>query len=185
GCRRTTFEWALRDCVRSRPGIELREGVSVAGVSVTARDGRRPSVIGVRLADGSVMRAALVVDATGRRSRAPAWLAANGAPPPRELCVDTGMFYYTRFYRLRRGRAPRGTTGLVAGDLGWVKVAIFPGDNASFSISIGAPVSDGSLRGLSEPSRFEAFVRAFPAVAPWRARGVSVPIDGPSTPVLV
>src|SRR5213080_2546853 len=184
-CRRATFEWALRECVRMRPGIELREGVSVAGLSASRRDGRRPTVDGVRLADGAVLPAALVVDATGRRSRGPEWLRAIGAAPARELCADTGMFYYTRFYRLHRGRTPRGTTGLVAGDLGWVKVAIFPGDRASFSISVGAPVADGSLRGLSDPARFEAFVRAFPAVAPWRARGVSVPIDGPPTPVLV
>src|SRR5881397_1767330 len=33
-CRRATFEWALRECVRGRPGVELREGVSVAGLSV-------------------------------------------------------------------------------------------------------------------------------------------------------
>src|SRR5438093_1543243 len=82
--------------------------------------------------------------------------------------------------------APPGVTlAPEEGDDGGVKVAIFPGDNASFSISVGAPVADGSLRGLSDPARFEAFVRAFPAVAPWRARGVSVPIDGPPTPVLV
>ncbi|TMA60304.1 MAG: FAD-dependent oxidoreductase [Deltaproteobacteria bacterium] len=184
-CRRATFEWALRECVRARPGVELREGTAVAGLSVAARDGGRPSVSGVRLVDGSVIPAALVVDATGRRSRAPTWLAAIGAPPPRERCADTGMYYYTRFYRLRRKRALRGTTGLVAGDLGWVKVAIFPGDNGSFSISVGAPVADASLGGLTDPARFEAFVQAFPAVAPWRARGVSAPIDGPTTPVLV
>src|SRR5438094_911389 len=152
-CRRATFEWVLRECERARPGIELHEGVSVAGLSVAARDGRRPSVTGVRLADGSVMRAALVVDATGRRSRAPAWLAASGAPLPLELSADTGTFYYTRFYRRGHGRAPRGTTGLVAGDLGWVKVAIFPGDNASFSISVGAPVADGSRRGPPDARR--------------------------------
>jgi len=150
-CRRATFEWALRECVRMRPGIELREGVSVAGLSASRRDGRRPTVDGVRLADGAVLPAALVVDATGRRSRGPEWLRAIGAAPARELCADTGMFYYTRFYRLHRGRAPRGTTGLVAGDLGWVKVAIFPGDRASFSISVGAPVDDPSLHGLSDP----------------------------------
>ncbi len=184
-CRRATFEWALRECVRMRPGIELREGVSVAGLSASRRDGGRPTVDGVRLADGAVLPAALVVDATGRRSRGPEWLRTIGAAPARELCADTGMFYYTRFYRLHRGRAPRGTTGLVAGDLGWVKVAIFPGDRASFSISVGAPVADPSLHGLSDPARFEAFLRAFPAVAPWRARAVSTPIDGPATPVLV
>src|SRR5439155_596263 len=60
-CRRATFEWALRECVRMRPGIELREGVSVAGLSASRRDGRRPTVDGVRLADGAVLPAAQVL----------------------------------------------------------------------------------------------------------------------------
>jgi len=184
-CRRSTFEWALRASVAGRPGIELREGVVVEGLSGEARDGGRPTVTGVRLADGSTIPAAIVVDATGRRSRAPEWLAALGAPAPYERSADTGIFYYTRFYRLRRGRGPRGTTGLVAGDLGWVKLAIFPGDNRTFSITVGAPVDDAELRGLAEPARFERFLHAFPAVAPWRTRGTSVPIAGEETPVLV
>jgi len=66
-----------------------------------------------------------------------------------------------------------------------VKLAIFPGDNRTFSITVGAPVDDAELRGLAEPERFERFVRAFPAVAPWRSRGTSVPIAGEETPVLV
>src|SRR6185503_8565778 len=48
-----------------------------------------------------------------------------------------------------------------------------------------APVDEPRLKNLSEPATFERFVSAFPAVAPWRARGASVPIDGPTTPVLV
>src|SRR5439155_1151427 len=118
-CRRSTFEWALRASVAGRPGIELREGVVIEGLVGEARDGGRPTVTGVRLADGSTIPAAIVVDATGRGSRAPGWLAALGAPAPYERSAETGIFYYTRFYRLRRGRGPRGTTGLVAGDLGW------------------------------------------------------------------
>src|SRR6266849_5187896 len=110
---------------------------------------------------------------------------ALGAPAPYERSAETGIFYYTRFYRLRRGRGPRGTTGLVAGDLGWVKLAVFPGDNRTFSITVGAPVGDAELRGLAEPARFERFLHAFPAVAPWRTRGTSVPIAGEETPVLV
>jgi len=184
-CRRSTFEWALRASVAGRPGIELDEGVVVEGLVGEARDGGRPTVTGVRLTDGSTIPAAIVVDATGRRSRAPQWLAALGAPAPYERSAETGIFYYTRFYRLRRGRGPRGTTGLVAGDLGWVKLAIFPGDNRTFSITVGAPVDDAELRGLAEPARFERFVRAFPAVAPWRTRGTSAPIAGEETPVLV
>ena len=184
-CRRSTFEWALRASVAGRRGIEVREGVVVAGLVGEALDGQRPSVTGVRLADGSTIPAALVVDATGRRSRSPEWLARLGVPAPYERSADTGIFYYTRFYRLRRGRGPRGTTGLVAGDLGWVKLAIFPGDNRTFSITIGAPVDDAELRGLAEPVRFERFLRAFPAIAPWRRRGTSEPIAGEGTPVLV
>src|SRR6185295_20292244 len=128
-CRRTTFEWALHRSVVERPGIELREGAMIAGLVGESRNGGRPVVTGVRLADESVIPAALVVDATGRRSRAPEWLVSLNAPLPYERTYETGIFYYTRFYRARRARAPRGTTGLVAGDLGWVKLAIFPGDN--------------------------------------------------------
>src|SRR5213594_2392530 len=75
-CRRATFEWALRASVTERPAIELREGVTVAGLVGEAANGSRPRVTGVRLADGSVLPAAIVVDATGRRSHAPEWLAA-------------------------------------------------------------------------------------------------------------
>jgi 2-polyprenyl-6-methoxyphenol hydroxylase-like FAD-dependent oxidoreductase len=185
-CRRATFEWALRASVVGRPGVELREAVGVAGLVGTVENGGSPRVSGVRLDDGTIVPAAIVVDASGRRSHAPEWLAALGVPAPWERSVDTGIFYYTRFYRHgRRGRALRGTAGFIAGDLGWVKIAIFPGDNATFSITVGAPVDEPDLRGLAEPRRFERFLSAFPAVAPWRAAGASAPIAGPSTPVLV
>ncbi len=184
-CRRSTFEWALRESVRTRPGVELREGIFAAGLVGVSRDGARPRVTGVRLDDGSVLNASLVVDALGRRSPAPAWLAGINADAPIERSSETGIFYYTRFYRLRKARAPQGTTGLVAGDLGWVKIAIFPGDADTFSITVGAPVDDTGLKTLSDPRKFERFVSAFPQIAPWRARGVSDPINGTATPVLV
>jgi 2-polyprenyl-6-methoxyphenol hydroxylase-like FAD-dependent oxidoreductase len=184
-CRRTTFEWALRATIGARPEIELREGVSVTGLTGGSRDGGRPRIRGVRLADGSELPAALVVDALGRRSPVPGWVAALGAPRPHERSEDTGIFYYTRFYRLARGRVPAGTTGVIAGDLGWVKIAVFPGDAGTFSITVGAPVDDPDLKELADPQRFERFITAFPQVARWRARGVSVPIGGRQTPVLV
>ncbi len=184
-CRRSTFEWALRESACRQPNVELREGVRVTGLTATAANGRRPTVTGVRLDDGDVLAADLVVDASGRRSRAPEWLAALGAGPVREQSADTGIFYFTRFYRLRRGRPPRGVPGLVAGDLGWVKLAVFPGDAGTFSITVGAPVGDDALRTLADPEVFERFLAAFPSMAPWRRRTVAEPIDGPRTPVLV
>src|SRR5262245_10807943 len=184
-CRRSTFEWALRESVRERPGIELREGAPVAGLEGVAIDGQRPIVTGVRLVDGSVIPAALVVDATGRRSRAPDWLADLGAPLPTERSVETGIFYYTRFYPRRGGRVPRAPTGHSAGDLKWVKVAVFPGDADTFSITVGTPADDAVLKRIFETEHFEDFVRAFPTVRPWRARGASEPIAGDDSPVLV
>src|SRR5262249_62027642 len=138
-----------------------------------------------RAAGGSGPPAAVVVGARGRRSPVPGGVAALGAPGPHERSEDTGIFYYPRFYRLGRGRAPAGTTGVIAGDLGWVKIAVFPGDAGTFSITVGAPVDDPDLKELADPQRFERFITAFPQVARWRARGVSVPIGGRQTPVLV
>lgn len=184
-CRRATFEWALRESVRAVPNVELREGVLVAGLVGRPLDGKRPTVTGVRLEDGSVLAASVVVDALGRRSPAAAWLTALGAPMPREKSSDSGILYYTRFYHGRPDRLPRGSGGVVAGDLGWVKLAIFPGDHDTFSITVGTPVDDQELRRLADPRRFERFLAALPSVAPWRARGVSRPLDGPSTPVRV
>ena len=130
-CRRATFEWALRASVQALPNVELREGASVASLAGTRVNGGRPTVTGVRLGDDTTLPAALVVDAMGRRSKAVDWLAALGAPAPYERSGDTGILYYTRFYRLRNGTPPTGGTGLVAGDLGGVKLAIFPGDRRS------------------------------------------------------
>jgi len=184
-CRRATFEWALRESVRALPNVELHEGAVASGLVAAPRDGERPHVTGVRLADGRTLPAALVVDAGGRRSRTPEWLEALGAPRPSERSSDTGILYYTRFYRLLRAAPPAGGTGLVAGDLGWVKLAIFPGDRGTFSITIGPPIDDPSLKRLAEPEQFERFVAAFPSLAPWRVDGASEPVFGSSTPVLV
>src|SRR5689334_15614658 len=130
-CRRATFEWALRESVRALPHVELREGVAVASLTGHAVNGARPTVTGVRLADGTEVPAALVVDAMGRRSKAADWLERLGAPAPRERVSDTGILYYTRFYRLN-GAPPVSGSGLVAADLHWVKLSIFPGDQGTF-----------------------------------------------------
>ena len=57
----------------------------------------------LRRADGSaeeLLSADLVVDASGRGSRSPAWLDALGYPPPEREQVQIGLAYATRTYRL-------------------------------------------------------------------------------------
>src|SRR5262249_12191217 len=100
-CRRATFEWALRESVRARPNVELHEGVTVTGLTGIAQDGGRPTVTGVRLPDGSTIEAALVIDASGRRTHAPEWLPPRGAPPREGAGAGTGAVHHTPICRLR------------------------------------------------------------------------------------
>src|SRR5438094_284117 len=77
-----------------------RDGAQVTGLTAgSSVISGTPHAIGVRLAGGEELRADLVVDATGRQSRAPAWLAAIGARPPYEEQADCGFTYYTRYFR--------------------------------------------------------------------------------------
>lgn len=212
GARRAAFEWALLEVARKLPNVEITEGAYCESlVHEKGTRGEPPRVVGARLRALPVLetpgdatkipwkstgsprptgrsrqiKADLVIDATGRRSAADRWLVACGAEPPAETRIPTGIYYFTRFYRLTGERPPGASTGLVAGDVGWLKLATFPGDNDTFSITVGADIDDRPFRTLSDPPVFEALIQAFPQISVWREPGVSEPLDGPQTPVLV
>ena len=67
------------------------DSVSGVVVSVSSQDGE---AVEVRLP------ADLVVDATGRASRAPQWLAELGYPAPEEITVNAHLGYASRFYEI-------------------------------------------------------------------------------------
>ncbi|MEV6716889.1 hypothetical protein AB0M48_33205 [Lentzea sp. NPDC051208] len=82
----------LETCIRRRVTAEIVDGVHVTGLSF--RDG---VVDGVLTRDGRV-DADLVVDATGRSSKLPVWLATAGITTPEPEVVDSGTGYATRIY---------------------------------------------------------------------------------------
>ena len=100
---RPVLEGRVRARVRALPNVRLVDRCDVVGLATTP-DRRR--VTGARLlrrADGSaeeVLGAGLVVDATGRGARTPAWLEALGYPRPEREQVRVGLGYATRTYRL-------------------------------------------------------------------------------------
>ena len=49
------------------------------------------------------LRADLVVDATGRASRAPQWLEELGYPAPEETIINAHLGYASRLYRIPEG----------------------------------------------------------------------------------
>lgn len=100
---RPLLEHTVRRWVGALPNVELRQGVSVCGL--TASPDRR-HVLGVEV-QGEERRAtetlpaALVVDASGRGSRTPAWLEALGYQAPEVELVEVAMGYASRLYERR------------------------------------------------------------------------------------
>ena len=177
--RRTTLDWVLRRAVVAEPGVEVRTGVAVAGVVVepAAPEGAPPAAAGVRLGDGSVLGADLVVVAGGRRSPLPAWLAEGGVTIPEEV-VESGLMYFSRWYRF-----PHGPQALkdpkLGGDLRYVKFLGVPGDGDTLSVTLAVRTSDGELRAaLAGADRFDLACRLLPGPDQFFADGPLEPLTG-------
>ncbi len=178
-CRRITFEWVLHHQVQGEPGVTLRDGCEVLGLEAEPQADGPPRVCGVRIRhDGGeeVLAADLVVDASGRRSRLPRWLDAIGAEAPEEASEACGIFYCSRFYRLRPGAETPPRDAVIGADLGYLKYGIFHGDGNIFSLTFAAPPEDKGLRALLRTAPFEAAARALPATEPWVAPEIAEPI---------
>lgn len=181
-CRRTTFEWVLRRSVLASPGVELVDGVVVEGLTGEPASGDRLArVTGVRAArDGgpTTYDADLVVAANGRRSPLASWLAPLGVELPEDE-EDTGIIYLSRFYRLLDGVEQPEQRGPIGGDLGYLKYAVFQGDNRTFSVTFAVQHDDAELRAkLLDPDTFDLAARVLPATAPWAAPELAEPITG-------
>lgn len=167
--RRSTFEAAVRSVVARTPGIELVAGSAAAGLAFAPpSDVVPPRVEGVVLADGRTLAANIVIDASGRRTSVPGWLAEVGVELPTEV-VPCGISYVSRFYERRPGATPpRLTRGFTTGSsFDRYSCLVFPGDGRSFSVTFGVLPEDKELRGLSDPAAFEAAVSAIPSLAWW------------------
>lgn len=181
-CRRTTFEWVLRCYVEALPGVELRSGIRVTGLDVQRSAGDPPRVTALRVLDegGRPERvpADLVVDASGRNTAADRWLVDAGTTPlvsEREPC---GIFYASRSFRFRDGVEPIPIAGgVLAVDLGYLKVGLFPGDARTFSLTLAASPEDPPLRALLHEAAFEIAARALPGIAPFVCREAAEPIS--------
>ena len=146
-------------------GVDVRRGVAGAGL-LTAGEvvAGVPHVVGVRTTDGDELAADLVVDATGRRTRLAEWLAAVGARPPYVETEDTGFVYHTRYFT--GPRLPR-MLGPPVAEIGTISLLTIPGDNGTWSVTVWAASADTALRGLKDPDRFTAVVKACPLQAGW------------------
>jgi 2-polyprenyl-6-methoxyphenol hydroxylase-like FAD-dependent oxidoreductase len=172
--RRPAGEWVFANAALSTPQITMRRGVQVTGLLTGASViGGAPHVVGVRTANGEELRADLVVDATGRQSRAAQWLEAAGGRRPHEEQADSGFTYYTRYFR---GEVPSRRVGALT-PIGTMSLLTLPGDNGTWSVTIFTATGDQPLKNLRHEEQWSRVVRACPLHAHW--------LDGePVTPVL-
>ncbi|MDW5598540.1 NAD(P)-binding protein [Conexibacter stalactiti] len=177
-CRRPAFELALRRAVEAQAGLTVRvatvaglefaeEGPGAAGgVGAGSGDaGSPPHVRGVRLSDGETLAADLVVDAGGRRTRVPAWLAETGIELPTAI-QPCELTYHSRYYRAAPGVRPD-YLGMPRGDLGHLFYWTFVGDHGTYGAAIGAPPWEPGYLPLRDNAAWEALTAAIPPLAAW------------------
>lgn len=147
--------------------VTLRRGAAVESLQTGPSDRRGvPHVTGVRLDSGEDVAADLVVDACGRRSALPKWLAAIGAAPVVEEMEDSGFVYFGRHFRSADGQMPP-MLGPLKQEWGTIGVLTLPADNGTWSVTLTASSKDAELRALRHPDRWSAVAGLLPLTAHW------------------
>ena len=176
-CSRALLEWLVRRRVAALAPVRLLEGQEVVGLLPDPSRGR---LVGVRLrprpAHGetgaagaagdpvggeSDLAADFVVDASGRNSRAPEWLAALGYGRPRETTVDAFVGYASRVYAPPAGFRPGWRFLFVRGTPPAEKRAggIFPIEDGRWLVTLGGAAHDHPP---TDEVGFLAFARSLP-----------------------
>ncbi len=163
GFTRPLLEHLVRARVRALPGVSFATPIEVLEL-VAAGD----RVTGVRLCvrgtvgNGEDMPADLVVDATGRGSHAPVWLAALGFQKPAESSIEVGVGYTTWEFPRRPGD--------LGGDLGAVLGptvansrfgAMLAGEGNRWQVTAGGYL--GECASATDVAAFRRFARTLPA----------------------
>ncbi|MEU9554309.1 NAD(P)/FAD-dependent oxidoreductase [Streptomyces fumanus] len=105
-CSRDLLDSVLRARVLAGDHVTVRQAHTAVGLT---GDAGRVTGVRIRGDRGEVALAAdLVVDASGRGSRAPRWLTDLGLPGVTERVVDAGVVYATRLYRAPDSTATAG-----------------------------------------------------------------------------
>lgn len=104
---RPLLEHHIRESVRRLSNVELR---FEAAVDEPLHEGGR--VRAIRMRDGELLEADVVVDATGRGSRSADWLEQWGYGRVKEQRIDVGLAYVSGIFELPAGRRPKSAIGV-------------------------------------------------------------------------
>jgi 2-polyprenyl-6-methoxyphenol hydroxylase-like FAD-dependent oxidoreductase len=146
--RRATFEYIARRHVERLPHVTILHSVRVEGF-VTEEAGGALKVTGLQLSRGGkreVLKADVVVDASGKQTKSPEWLRKLGVA----VGVDATPSDYTyvcRHYRLNdptQSPLRRGT----GGNLDYLWYGIFYEEHGHFSVAFACPTAEEEIAGI-------------------------------------
>ncbi len=173
---RYRLEWHVRQRLAARPNVALLATTNVLELTAAA-DGTHVTGVRLRSRDGNddtMLHADLVVDASGRQSRAPQWLASLGYDAPPEETINSGLGYASRFYR-KPANFPAEWQGLIVNGRPPHNPRaglILPVEHDMWHVSLGGfagvypPTNEAGFlawaRLLADPSLFEAIRVAEP-----------------------
>lgn len=178
---RPVLESHVRARVQKLSNVKFWESWDILGLTTTPDNSR---VTGVRLQrqakDSPVetLDADLVIDATGRGSRTPAWFAELGYERPAEETVKIDLTYTTRHYRLP-------DESILNGDLSINPVSTPSHPRGAFFSRIDGGRSILSLTGVlgdsapTDPEGFMDFVKSLPVPDIYEVIKDAEPLDEP------
>ena len=145
GVSRLLLESRVRARVRALSNVSLLDGCDATGLAATADHRRVTGLRVIRRAGDSaeeIVPADLVVDASGRGSRAPQWLEALGYEPPAVDSIHVGMAYATRSYRRDPdGPAGASVSGTAANPRGGIMI---PQEGDRWIVAVGGILGDAA-----------------------------------------
>lgn len=171
---RPFLEREVRGRVLALPNVRALQGHDVEALAVGADRGRvTGAIVRDRARDAREELAAdLVVDATGRGSQAPKWLAALGYAAPADELVKVDIAYTTRLYR----RNPADTTAVLVFEeppYGKRFGGAFPIEGDCWIVTQGGMLG---ARAPQDEQGFLDFARALPTPAVYEAIAGAEPL---------
>ncbi|MGY4766370.1 FAD-dependent oxidoreductase [Kribbella sp. CWNU-51] len=165
--RRPVLEAAAATVAERTHGVSIRRGIKVTGLLTgPAIIAAAPHVTGVMIDGGAVLRADLVVDATGRRSPVGAMIESAGGRRPHEGREDSGFVYYARHFRSTDGSRPA-VLGPLLQHFDSLSVLTLPADNGTWGVGFTTSARDKQLRGLRDAAAWQAALKLYPTAAQW------------------
>jgi 2-polyprenyl-6-methoxyphenol hydroxylase-like FAD-dependent oxidoreductase len=179
----TVSRLALEEQIRARtlalPNIKVKQNFEVQRL-LTKND--PPRVAGVKIQQRETdsreeLRADLVVDASGRGSRAPAWLENIGYTRPEEETIKINIGYTTRLYRRdsTQTRDPVGYIVTPTTELPRMGVMLAQEDDR-WTVSVGGYMGDYAP---TDPEGFLEFARSLPSPDIYNIISQSEPLCDP------